>query len=182
MRNYILKYNQINESNEFDDLSFEEVGRLVDIGIIDHPDLIKIYDYVKNGSIGDLVLVNSKLTHLPNWLTEVTGILRITGSNVEDIPDLLTLNYSIFASNSKLKEFRKTEVFGSLYLDRSQITKLPDGLIVHGYLSVEGIQFEQFPKNLKISGDLYISNSNLEQFSDEELRKMYKIGGTIYRD
>ena len=41
MKNHILSYNQINESNELDNLSFEEVGRLVDIGIIDHPDLIK---------------------------------------------------------------------------------------------------------------------------------------------
>ena len=107
MKNYIMTYNQLNESNELDDLSYNEVGRLAYLGLLSD-DLIKIYEYIKNGSIGNLTLANSKLTHLPNWLTKVTGILRITGSNVEDIPDLLTLNYSIFASNSKLKEFRKT--------------------------------------------------------------------------
>ena len=46
MKNYILTYNQLNESNELDDLSVEEVGQLIELGIIDHPDLIRIYNYV----------------------------------------------------------------------------------------------------------------------------------------
>ena len=162
-------------------LSFEEVARLVDIGIIDHPDLIKIYDYVKNGSSGELDLAHSMLTHLPNWLTKVDGILDIAHTNISDIPDTLIIKGSIYANRSSLKVFRKTEVFGSLLLDYTKISKLPDGLIVHGYFSVEGIQFEQFPKDLIIHGSLYISNSNLEQFSNTELRKMYKIDRLIYR-
>ena len=70
MNQYILSYNQINESNELDNLSFEEVGRLVDLGILDG-DLLKIYNYIKNGSAGTLSLYTSKLTHLPNWLHKV---------------------------------------------------------------------------------------------------------------
>ena len=181
MKNYILSYNQINESNEFDDLSFEEVGRLVDIGIIDHPDLIKIYDYVKTGSIGDLNLRHSTLTHLPNWLTKVGGELHISYAMIEDISDPLFIKRGIYAVNSNLKEFKRTQVDGQLVLDYTKITKLPDNLIVRGFLSVEGIQFEKIPIGLQIHGHLLISGSNLEQFSDKELHKMYKIGGTIYR-
>ena len=180
MKNHILKYNQTNESNELDNLSFEEVGRLVDLGILDE-DLLKIYNYVKNGCIGDLDLTNSNLTHLPNWLTKVDGILRITGSNIEDIPDSLEIKCGIFAQLSKLKEFRRSEVFGQLQLDNCQITKLPDGLIVHGYLSVEGIQFEEIPKNLEIRGSFYIDNSNLREFTDETLIDVYKIRATTIR-
>ena len=180
MKSHILTYAQLNESNEVDNLSFEEVGRLVELGLLDE-DLLKIYNYVKNGSSGELDLAHSMLTHLPNWLTEIDEDLCMSNSNIEDIPDSLTINYSIFASNSKLKEFRKTEVFGSLGLNYTQITKLPDNLIVHGYLSVEGIQFEEIPTCLVIEDEVYIYDSNLEQFSDEELRKMYKISGTIYR-
>ena len=181
MKNHILSYNQINESNELDNLSLEEVGRLVNIGIIDHPDLIKIYDYVKNGSIGDLVLINSKLTHLPNWLTKVGGELHISYAMIEDISDSLILSKGIFAQRSKLKEVRRSEVFGQLTLDNCQITKLPDGLTVHGYLSVEGIQFEEIPKNLEIEGRFFINNSNLEQFSNNELYDMYNLTGEIVR-
>ena len=182
MKSLILKYNQINESNEFDNLSFEETGRLIELGIIDHPDLIKIYDYVKNGNFGDLNLRYSTLTHLPNWLTEITGDLVLSNSNIEDIPDSLKIDGGIYARYSKLKEFRRTEVFGDLSLDYTKITKLPDNLIVHGYLSVEGIQFEEIPKNLEILTDFYIDNSNLTRFSNKKLYKMYKIGGTIDRN
>jgi hypothetical protein len=180
MKNYILKYNQINESNNFEDLSFEEVERLVELGLL-NDDLLKIYYYIKNGSIGDLVLINSKLTHLPNWLTKVGGELHISYAMIEDISDSLILSKGIWANYSNLKEFRKTEVFGSLNLDNTQISKLPDNLIVHGYLSVEGIQFEEIPKNLEINESLFIRNSNLKQFSDTELHKMYNITGEISR-
>ena len=181
MKPYILSYNQINEANELTDLSFEEVSRLAELGLLDG-DLLKIYYYIKNGSIGGLSLYNCILTHLPNWLTKVNGLFTSSHSNIEYIPDTLELTSGIFMSNSKLKEFTKEVVHGSLDLDNTQITKLPDGLIVNGYLSVFGLQFEEIPKNLKINGDFYIGNSNLEQFSDEELRKMYRITSEIIRE
>ena len=174
MKNLILKYNEINESNELDELSFEEIGRLAKLGLLDD-DLLYIYNYVKTGSTGDLDMQYSKLQYLPNWLTIVFGVLDIHKSNIEDIPDSLEITDSIYASDSKLKEFRRTETARSLLLDYSKITKLPDNLIVHGYLSVEGIQFEQFPKNLIIDGIFYIKNSNLTNLSDEELRETYNI-------
>ena len=180
MNQRILSYNQINEQIE-EDLSFEEVERLFELGLIDNSDLIKIYDYVKNGSIGKLDLTYSRLQHLPNWLTKVNGALDISRSNIEDIPDALEITNSIYANYSKLKEFRRTEVHIPLSLDYSKITKLPNNLIVHAYLSVEGIQFEQFPKDLVIEGAFYIAKSNLLQFSDEELREMYKIKYEINR-
>ena len=180
MKNHILSYNQINESNELDNLSFEEVGRLAELGILSG-DLLKIYNYVKNGSIGDLDLINSKLTYLPNWLTKVDGILFITESDIEDIPDTLIIKSSIYANSSKLKEFNRTHVSGTLDLDYTKITKLPDNLKVHGYLSVEGIHFEEFPKNLEIEGRFFINNSNLKQFSNNELYDMYNLTGEIVR-
>ena len=166
--------------NELLNLQYDEVGRLIELGLVDD-ELYKIYDYVKNGSIGDLVLINSKLTHLPNWLTIVYGDLFISNSNIEELSDKLTIKGNIFAINSKLKIFTKSEVFNNLNIDNSQITKLPINLKVDGFLSVEGIQFEEIPKNLEIHDDLYIVGSTLEQFTDGELREMYDIRGSIYR-
>ena len=180
MKNHILTYNQLNESNELDDLSYNEVERLVDLGLLSG-DLLKIYNYVKNGSSGELDLAHSMLTHLPNWLTKVEGNLVLSNSNIEKIPNSLTVTGDIVAPDSMLNTIEILVSHRSLLLDNCKITKLPDGLIVHGYLSVEGIQFEQFPKNLVIKGNFYIKNSNLEQFSNEELREMYDIHGAIIR-
>ena len=184
MQKLILEYKEVRSNIEtFNTFSFEEVDRLYELGLIElDSELLIIYNYAKHGSPGYLDLRGISLTYLSNWLTMVTAALDIRFSNIEDIPDSLKIKGSIFASWSKLKEFRRSEVFGNLYVGHTQISKLPDNLKVYRHLRVEGIQFEQFPKNLKISGDLYISNSNLEQFSDEELREMYKIKGHIYRD
>ena len=179
MKNHILTYNQLNESNEFDDLSFEEVGRLAELGLIDN-DLLKIYNYVKNGNIGDLDLQYSKLEYLPNWLTKVNGTLNISHSDILEIPDSLIMVRSINAYYSKLKQFSRNIVYGNLNIGFTNITKLPNDLSVNGYLSVEGIQFEQFPKSLEI-GAFYIAKSNLLQFTTEELREMYKIKYEIHR-
>jgi hypothetical protein len=168
------------ELYNIDQLTYDEVGRLTELGLLDE-DLLPIYIYVKNGSIGTLDLSYSRLTYLPNWLTKVDGDLDMYKSDIEDIPDSLKIKGSIYAQRSKLKEFRKSEVFGHLFLNYTQITNLPDGLIIDGYLGVEGIQFEQFPKNLVIKGNFYIKNSNLEQFTNTELRKMYEIHEAIIK-
>ena len=180
MKNYILTYNQINESNELDDLSFDELGRLVDLGLLSD-DFLIIYEYVKNGSAGYLLLPNTEILYLPNWLAKVNGDLYIPGSNIQELRESLIIKGSIYASCSNLKEFQMSTVFGTLRLDYSQITKLPDNLKVHGDLMVEGIQFEEIPKNLIVNGSFFIGNSNLLQFSNAKLRKMYTIGGTIWR-
>ena len=192
MKKHILTYNQLNESNEFDDLSIEEVGRLADLGLLSD-DLLKIYDYVKNYKnpeteyesikiVRSLYQYKSELTTLPSWLKVVSGDLNTAYSKIEDIPDSLVLLRGIYAANSNLKEFRRTQVDGYLDLSYTKITKLPDNLRVDGYLSVEGVQFEQFPKSLEINGDLYIKGSNLVLLSNYKIRKMYKMGGRIYRN
>lgn len=182
MKNYILNYNQINESNEFDDLSFEEVGRLVDFGLLDD-DLLKIYNYVKNGSIGSLTLYNSKLTYLPKWLHRV-HTLDIRRSQIKSIPSVNELNITggILAYYTNLSEFDRHEVYGRLQISYTNIKKLPVGLIVQGYLGVNGIQFNEIPIGLRIHGNLNITNSNLRQFTDDELYAMYEIDGYISRE
>ena len=180
MKNHIMTYNQLNESNELDDLSFEEVERLADLGLL-NGDLLKIYNYVKKGNFGDLNLVYSTLTHLPSWLVEVEGELILANSNIEDIPDSLKIKGGIFAINSKLKEFRRSVVFGDLDLDSTAIAKLPDGLIVHGYLSVQEVYLMELPKKLYVRDTLYMYHSSFMKLSTIEITKKYRIG-TIERD
>ena len=181
MKNYIPKYNQINESNEFDDLSFEEVGRLVDIGVITDFDIIKIYNYVYEDRIDEpLWLAETKLTHLPSWLVEVDS-LDISYSNIKEIPQNLIITGSVDANNSQLEIFNHTYINGSLNLDNCKITKLPEGLEVEGTLSIEYLQLSEFPEYMRICDSIFIGYSNLMQFSDDNLRNKYDIGYEIIR-
>ena len=170
-----MTYNQINESNELDTLSFAEIERLVDLGLLDN-DLLIIYEYVKNGSVGDLELVGSTLTHLPNWLVEVGGDLLIQYSSIEDIPDSLILDGSIIAQESKLKEFRRSVVFGDLDLDQTEITKLPNKLTVYGYLALQEVMLMEFPDELSVQDSLYIYKSSFMNLSITKITDKYNIG------
>lgn len=174
MKSLILKYNQLNESNELENLSFEEVERLVDLGLL-NGDLLKIYEFVKNKGVGYLDLSGSKLTHLPNWLTKVIGKLNISGSRITDIPDNLEIIGDIFVGESALTEFRRTKVSGTLGLSYTKIQKLPDNLKIVGSLFVRYVNFIEIPKNLIVGETLYIKGSTLFKYTDAELRKMYDL-------
>jgi hypothetical protein len=96
--------------------------------------------------------------------------------------------------------FTKEElnIKGNLNLDGTQITYLPEGLKVKGWLNLysckdlislpKGLKVGGFldlrncksltllPKGLKVYDDLYISKSIREHYSDDEIREMIKPG------
>jgi hypothetical protein len=95
---------------------------------------------------------------------------------------------------------------GNLNLYHSEITFLPEGLKVGGSLDLystkikslpEGLEvgidlylmetrnITLLPKGLKVYGDLYIADTELEAYTDKQLREMIKPGfikGKIYRE
>jgi hypothetical protein len=95
---------------------------------------------------------------------------------------------------------------GNLNLYDSEITSLPEGLKVGGFLDLysteikslpEGLEVNgnffldnctsltSLPKGLKVYGDLYIADTELEAYTDKQLREMIKPGfikGKIYRE
>lgn len=170
-------HNFVNENLQ-EDLSYEDVSRLAELELLTG-DLLKIYNYVNSSDAYTLDLTDSKLTHLPKWLKIISGNLLLIGSNIEEIQSGLIINGGIYANTSKLKYINITQIGYALNIDYSLVTKLPDHLIINGYLAVRGIQFEEIPKYLRIRSILFIRSSNLEQFSDEELYDMYTIGGGI---
>ena len=52
-------------------------------------------------------------------------------------------------------------VGGSLYLEGTQITALPDNLTVGGDLDLEGTQITALPDNLTVGGDLYLEGTQI---------------------
>lgn len=177
MKNHIMTYNQI---NDHDGLSFKEVGHLAELGLLDG-DLLKIYNHVKNGSVGSLYISGCNLTKLPSWLTRISGSLVMHKSKIEELPDNLVITGMVGAAYSMLKTITRSHFYSSTNISYTNISKLPDNLQVDGLFLVCGLQFEEIPKNLKVKGVLYIRGSNLEQFSDKELYEMYEIKQYINR-
>ena len=183
---YIKSYSDfLNESIGQDtEFSFDEVGRLIELGIIQpQTGLFTIYYYVKNRSIGDLVLERVRdLEYLPSWLTIVRGYLDIEESSIKKIPDSLEIDGSIFARDSDLIEFTRSNVFGNLRLTNTKITNLPDTLYVKRDLFVQNMKLSKIPSHMEIRGYFFIYNSAFADYSDYELHTMYNINGIIDRD
>jgi hypothetical protein len=65
----------------------------------------------------------------------------------------------------------------NLDLSQTNITSLPDGLQVGGRLNLENCtNLKSLPKGLEVGGDLYILDTKLQKYTDDELREMIKPG------
>ena len=105
----------------------------------------------------DLSLYKSKIKSLPKGL-KVGGDLDLYGSKIESLPKGL-------------------KVGGYLNLLDSEIRFLPEGLEVGGELSIIGCEaITSLPKGLEVGKTLYIKNTPLTKYSDNELREMIKPG------
>ena len=107
---------------------------------------------------GRLYLFDSKITSLPEGL-------KVGGD--------LDLSYS-----EKLNSLPKgLKVGGYLNLFYSKITSLPEGLKVGGSLTLTFCDnITSLPESLYVDGDLYIRETPLQKYTDEELREMVKPG------
>ena len=75
-------------------------------------------------------------------------------------------------------------VKGDLDLEFAKITSLPEGLKVRFWLDLRNTKINSLPKGLKVGGSLFIKQTALLEYTDEELREMIKPGfikGKIFR-
>ena len=68
-------------------------------------------------------------------------------------------------------------VGGSLNLERTAITELPDNLTIRGFLDLNGTAITELPDNLTVGESLYLRGTAIT-----ELPKSLKVKGTIYKD
>ena len=121
-----------------------------------HPDDIQ---YKHNGN---LILLNRKITKLPNDLY-VDGKLFIIETDITELPN-------------------KLYVDGTLSLKGcNQLTELPDNLHVGESLDLRGTNISEIPNNLYVGIHLFIYDTPLaDKYTDEDIRKMIRSkGGTI---
>ncbi len=106
--------------------------------------------------VGNLNFFGIPITSLPKDL-KVSGYLNLMNSHVDELPDGL-------------------KVGGNLTLVGTKIKSLPEGLEVGGDLNLRGLEIQSLPKGLKVLGVLYIFDTKLEEYSNEELREMIYPG------
>jgi len=75
-------------------------------------------------------------------------------------------------------------VKGDLDLSHTEIETLPEGLQVGGHLDLIETDIKFLPKGLEVGRNLYIDDSPLIKYSDNQLREMIRpvfIKGEIFR-
>ena len=133
-----------------------------------HNILKNIFDFLEEKGEHRTPFLWKWLTNEP--LTEddlhINGNLDLTFSKIESLPEGLNVS-------------------GDLNLTFCEnISSLPEGLIVRGNLRLFDSKITFLPEGLKVEGWLDISNTNLEKYTDDEIRDMIKPGfieGKIYR-
>jgi hypothetical protein len=99
-------------------------------------------------------------------------------NNIPLTEEDLNIKGNLNLSFSKIESLPKgLKVGGDLDLVKSEsLTFLPDGLKVGGDLYLHYSKIESLPEGLKVSGRLFIGNTPLTKYSNEELREMVKSG------
>jgi len=124
----------------------------------------KIQEYIRNGFEGDLELENSPIKFLPRNLTKVGGSLILMYSQIEKLPDNLTVN-------------------GYLWLDNCKnLQSLPNGLKVYGDLDLRFTNITFLPSDLEVGGILYLFGTPIaKMYTKKQIREMVPgVKGGIY--
>jgi hypothetical protein len=117
---------------------------------------------------------------------DIKGDLNLWGCNIKSLPEGLKVGGFLNLEFSTIQTLPKgLEVGENLALAGcQQLTSLPERLKVGGTLYIQYSEISSLPKGLEVNGVLFISNTELEKYTDEELREMIKPGfikGKIYR-
>jgi len=101
-------------------------------------------------------------------------------NKIEKFKKVLKENY---CNNEVIEENGKVKVGGSLYLNNTNITELPDNLTVGGYLDLSNTNITELPDNLTVNGNIYGFNgdniSNIKKISrgyNKKLKYIYFDG------
>jgi len=87
----------------------------------------------------------------------------------------------MYIKNNKLlkKTTNEYDLSGSLDLEGTGITSLPDNLSVGGYLDLEDTKITSLPDNLSVGGSLYLRGTGIRK---KDIPKTVKVKGNIYTD
>jgi hypothetical protein len=124
----------------------------------------KIQEYIKNGSQDGLELRRSPIKFLPKNLIKVGGKLDLMYSQIEKLPDNLTVN-------------------GHLWLDGcGYLQSLPNGLKVKFTLDLRGTNITSLPSDLEVGDNLILYYTPIaDMYTIEQIREIVpNVKGSIF--
>ena len=141
----------------------------------------KIFEFIKEKGEQNLPLIWKMKNNMP--LTEedlnVKGNLNLRNANITSLPEGLQVDGSLSLNNCyNLTSLPKNlDVTGNLDLFKCvKLTSLPKGLKVGGILELRNTKINSLPKGLEVHFGLFINNTALLEYTNNELREMIKPG------
>jgi hypothetical protein len=118
----------------------------------------KIFEFIEKEEGHKIPFLWKLFNNIPLTKEEliVKGDLNLEDSEITSLPEGLTIEGDFFFYHSPVE--------------------LPKGLKVGGHLSLIGPNVTSLPKGLEVLGWLFITDTGLGIYSDEELREMIKPG------
>ena len=126
---------------------------------------------------GNLDLERSKITSLPKGLY-VKGNLDLSNSKITSLPKGLKVGGKLLliaTPITSLPEGLKVDGVLCCYL-AEELESLPKGVKIGDQLDIRRTKITLLPRGLEVGGILRIGNTELEKYTDDELREMVKPG------
>lgn len=124
---------------------------------------------IKNGELfydGNIELSGSEITQLPDNLT-VNGELILRNTDIKDLPNNLTVGDYLELWNTRIESIPDNLIVGgSLYLNDTGIKSLPNNLTVGGCLELCNTPIKSLPDNLIVGGSLFLNNTDIKSLPD----------------
>jgi hypothetical protein len=128
----------------------------------------------------DLRKYEDDLTWLEG-LVSVSGYLDLEAGQIESLPNLQSVGRFLDLRYTSIKSLDNLQsVGGYLDLKGASIESLPKLQSVGWGLDVRGTQIKSFG-NLQSVGSLWLNKFLAEKYTDEEIRSMINVGGSIIR-
>ena len=103
------------------------------------------------------------------------GDLDLSKTNIERLPNNLTVKGSLDISDTPIKELPKNlTVENGLWLENTKIERLPEDLTVESTLSLYNTPVKELPENLTVKGNLWLDDSDIQRLPDN-----FKVNGFL---
>jgi len=140
---------------------------------------------IKRWSLGDDLDLSQYKGDLA-WLeglVSVGGYLNLNGTQFKSLENLQSVGRSLYLYGAQIESLGNLKsVGGSLDLGQTQIKSFGNLQSVGGDLYLYGAQIESLGNLKSVSGYLYLNEYLSEKYTDEEIRSMINVGGSILRE
>jgi hypothetical protein len=146
---------------------------------MDNTTLKNIFKFLEEKGEHKIPIKWKVLNNIPLTVDDFNGkgTFNLSHTNIMSLPEGLKIYGHLDLYKTKITLLPEgLEVGENLYLNDTKIKSLPEGLEVGGDLNLRGLEIQSLPKGLKVLGVLYIFDTKLEEYSNEELREMIYPG------